>query len=302
MYITQEMNKMFRLKYSGSVLTNRSVATIVIIGIVIFSVAGCRGKSSGEGKIEAGAMTETAEARTAQGSNYPIRLDKYAAWDTITVGKVKIIYPSGHHLAESFQSTGEGYPHAIGRICDFLDMVPPRETLLVYYYTGIFHGRAVTGKDWTFATDSAIHFWLPGYLGPPLVEYITERWVARDTKHRFLKEGMMTLFDFSGQNYFKFMDNFLKTDSLIPLSKLAADTATNVYTERWQSAEAATFVDFVVYTWGAEGLRALWQTQDPFEKAVPKLLNISVDEMQEMWLEFVRKTNDGTLDADTSAG
>jgi hypothetical protein len=112
----------------------------------------------------------------------------------------------------------------------------------------------------------------------------------------------MTLFDFSGQNYFKFMDSFIKSDSLIPLSQLAIDTATNVYTERWQSAEAATFVNFVVYTWGSEGLKALWLTQDSFDKAVPKLFNMTANEMQEMWLEFVRKTNAGTLKSDTSSG
>jgi hypothetical protein len=270
--------------------------------IAMIALMGCRGKSSADGKIEAGAMTETAEARSASSSTNAGGLDKYAAWDTIASGNVKIIYPSGHPLAESFQTTAEGYPHAIGRICDFLTMLPPRETLVVYYYTGLFHGRAVTGKEWTFATDSAIHFWLPGYLGPSLVEYVAERWVPTGTRHRFLKEGLMTLFDFSGQNYYQFMDNFFKTDSLIPLSQLAVDTATNVYTERWQSAEAATFVDFVVYTWDSEGLRVLWQNQDPFEKAVPKLFNITVDEMQEMWLEFVRKTNAGTLDADTASG
>jgi hypothetical protein len=278
------------------------MASAITLSSLVLLALGCSKNPPETARFEAGGIAETALAGTAAPASNRAALDKYAAWDTIAASGVKIIYPSGHPLAESFQTTAEGYPHAIRQICDFLEMTPPRETLVVYYYTGVFHGRAVTGKDWTFAQDSTIHFWLPGYLGPSLVDYVLGRWQAPPPRNKFLKEGLMTLFDFSGQNYFMFMENFIKSDSLIPLIRLAGDTAVDVYTERWQSAEAATFVDFIVYNWGAEGLKALWRSRDPFDKAIPVMFKMSIDEMQDMWLEFVRKTNAGTLQSDSIGG
>lgn len=215
--------------------------------------------------------------------------EKYKGWETFTYENVKIIYPRGHPLVDSFHGMAQGYITAMRRNCQFLGINVPQDTLVVYYYSGFGQGREMTGREYPFADSAAIHFWLPSFFGPTLMQYLLPRWQDVEPKYRFLKHGLIALFDYSGQNYHQSTLNYLKDDQFIPLKELAVDTTVNSDTERHQSAEAASFVDFLDYYFGMDGLNLLYRAREPFEQAVQGIFMMPVDSLERLWLDFVKE-------------
>ena len=102
------------------------------------------------------------------------------------------------------------------------------------------------------------------------------------------------MLDNSGQNYHVVTDGYLQNKSFIPLDSLAKDTTTNSDTERLQSGEAASFVDFIVYTYGIDQLDQLWLSKTSFDSSVVSLFNMSVDSLQTQWLGLVKEQAEKT--------
>ena len=215
--------------------------------------------------------------------------NKYKDWITYTYENVKIIYPSSHPLATNLEPMAKGYTEATRQICRYLTIDIPLDTLVIYYYTGFGQGREMTGREYPFADSSAIHFWIPSFYGPTLMQYLIPRWQDKEPKYSFLKHGLIALFDYSGQNYYQSTQGYLDKGNFLPLLMLASDTTVNSDTERHQSAEAATFVDFVVYHFGVEGLNRLYTTKAPFEEAVTEIFKMPVDSLEGLWLDFVKQ-------------
>lgn len=215
--------------------------------------------------------------------------DEYQDWKTFTYKNVKIIYPPGHQLIDSFHDMAKGYLDALERNCRFLEIDVPQETLVVYYYTGFRQGREMTGREYPFADKDAIHFWLPSFYGPSLMQYILPRWHNVEPKYQFLKHGLIALFDYSGQNWHQATQGYLDNGKFIPLKELAVDMTVNSDTERHQSALGASFVDFLVYYFGIDGLNLLYRAQAPFETAVQGIFMMPVDSLEGLWLDFVKE-------------
>ncbi len=215
--------------------------------------------------------------------------DPYAGWKTFTYQNIKIIYPPGHPLEYTLSDMAKGYITAINRNCRFFEIDVPFDTLVVYFYTGLGQGREMTGRKYPFADSNAIHFWLPSFYGPTLMQYMLPKWQNIEPKYKFLKHGLIALFDYSGQNYHKSTQGFIDEGKFIPLQKLAEDTTVDSNTERYQSAEAASFVDFLSYYFGIIGLEMLYRAQAPFDQAVEGIFQMPVDSLQNLWLDFVKE-------------
>jgi hypothetical protein len=168
-------------------------------------------------------------------------------------------------------------------------MPVPSETLEVFYYTGFGQGREMTGQEYPFATDTAIHFWLPSFPGVTLMQWLVLKWVPVDTRHQFLKHGLITLLDYSGWNYHFSTMIFVENDTFVTLADLAVDSATNSNTERFQSAEAASFVDFIATDFGVQHLEALYRDSTGFNDAVARIFGMPVDSLQRRWFDFARQ-------------
>jgi len=224
----------------------------------------------------------------AENGKKPVN-DKYKDWKTYTYKNIKIIYPSGHPLVDSFHDMAQGYLTALRRDCQFLGIDVPQDTLVVYYYSGYGQGRKMTGREYPFADSTAIYFWVPNFYGPTLMQYLLPKWQNVEPKYPFLKHGLIALFDYSGQNYHQSTMNYFSEGKFIPLKELVVDTTVNSDTERHQSAEAASFIDFIVYYFGIQGLEMLYRSRAPFEKTVEGIFMIPVDSLQGLWLDFVRE-------------
>ena len=215
--------------------------------------------------------------------------EKYRDWKIYTYQNVKIIYPPGHVLEGKFQDVAKNYVAALKRDCRFFEIDVPKDTLVIYYYTGYGQGREMTGRQYPFADSVAIHFWLPSFPGPTLMQWLLPKWQHVQPKYPFLKHGLIALMDYSGQDYHRSTQRYLEEEKFISLRELAVDTTVNSDVERHQSAEAASFVDFLAYYFGVQGLDILYRAQVPFETAVEGVFMMPVDSLESLWLDFVKK-------------
>lgn len=210
----------------------------------------------------------------------------YADWEVIIFGNVKIVFPPDHMHRAKIPGIAEGYVRSIDKICNWLQIEAPAETLVVYYYGGFFQAREITGLYYPYAKDSVIHFFQPSFLGVSLMQYLIPKWHAEEPQFGFMKHGLISYFDFSGQDYRR--NTLLMRDAgeLGSLLSLVEDSTADSDRERNISGPAAAFVDFLVSTAGLEALEYLYTADVPFDSAVQTGFGITVDSLETMWLSF----------------
>jgi len=213
----------------------------------------------------------------------------YEGWQYFSQGKVSIMFPPGHPNESDFPNMCRNYQGAMNKIITELAMPPYTDTLLIIYYTGYGQGREKTGREYPFGNDTAVHLWLPSFPGPPLMQHLLTRWSGKSPRYRFVREGLIAMYDFSGQRYHESTIGYYNKGDFIPLAKLATDTAVNSNKERYQTAEAASFCAFVLGNWGAVRLKQLYEANLPFELEVKKDFGMPVDSLQSLWLLYIRQ-------------
>jgi len=223
--------------------------------------------------------------------------DIYQDWDMATHGNVKVFYPSYHVLANQMTESARLYGRQVATSCRVLQIPIPAETLVVYHYTGFGQGREMTGREYPFAEDSVIHFWTPSHRGTTVMHYLLPKWIDKEPTYEFLKHGLYVLLDASGKNYHSLTMNRVNDGSFIPLVELAADTTVDSNLELHQSAEAASFVDFMLFSYGVRGLAFLYRAESDFAITVEGLMGLKADSLQAEWLDFADKAARGELPA-----
>jgi hypothetical protein len=212
----------------------------------------------------------------------------YLLWKEYNYGNMRILYQANHPDEARLEEIARNYEAAIRRISGELDLPPLTDTILFLYYTGYGQGRQMTGSLYPFATDTAIHFWLPSFPGPVLMQYLLPRWSPQGTRFSFLHHGLIALYDYSGQDYHLSTVGYINRGQFISLDSLARDTTIDSNTERHQTALAASFAAFIIGQTGAPGIKALYEERRPFPEAVQYLFGITVDSLQQGWLQFVK--------------
>ncbi len=224
----------------------------------------------------------------------PVVKGPYDNWKTYTYQNVRIVYPADHPQKDNLHDMAVSYVASINRDCQFLHIPVPVDTTVVIFYTGPGQGREMTPRHYPFAEGDTVYFWLPSYFGVTIMQWLIPKWQKEPPSFAFLRHGLLSLLDNSGQNYHVVTDGYLQNKSFIPLDSLAKDTTTNSDTERLQSGEAASFVDFIVYTYGIDQLDQLWLSKTSFDSSVVSLFNMSVDSLQTQWLGLVKEQAEKT--------
>jgi hypothetical protein len=80
----------------------------------------------------------------------------------------------------------------------------------------------------------------------------------------------------------------IDSSKFISLKDLSKDTLINVDRERYQSAEAASFVDFVAYAYDIAKLKELYVSNGEFPSDVHEVFGITVTEMESRWMNFLK--------------
>ncbi len=213
----------------------------------------------------------------------------YSDWKTYSYRNVRIVYPADHPRAEDLHAMALSYVASIRHDCEFLRIPVPSDTIVVLFHTGPGQGKQLSGQRYPHTSNDTLYFWLPGFYGVTLMQWLIPKWEKDTSAYRFLRHGLIALLDNSGQNYHVMTNTYRHNGKFISLDSLARDTTVNSDNERMQSAEAASFVDFLVYKYGTHGLTGMWQSKTSFDSTVTGLFNISVDSLQTEWLSLVSR-------------
>ncbi len=211
----------------------------------------------------------------------------FQGWERYRYQNIVFIHPPHHLHQEKFEEFAKIFSALTRRTCAFLEIEPP-DSIVIYFYTGVGHGLTVTQHETPFSDGPAIHFWFPSFYGPPIVKHLLPKWYEGEPRHKFLKAGLIALLDGSTNNYHQVTLKFIDSGTFIPLSRLAVDTGVNVDFERYQSAEAASFVDYVAYAYDINKLKDLYSSPGSFSTEAERILNIPLTALEERWIEFVK--------------
>ena len=247
--------------------------------LIVLILAGCSDKKS-EGNSDVIIPASTASAHIYQ------NLTAYKGWQIFRQDNVVIIHPPNHLHQTRFPELTKVFSALSRRTSEFLNMTPP-DSLIFYFYTGTGHALNVTGQAVPYSDGTVIHFWLPSFYGPPLVKHLLYKWESKFPKHKFLWHGIVALLDGSQQNYHQFTLEHIDSGIFIPLRELVVDTTINVDSERLQSAEAASLVDYLVYLYGIEKVRELYLSDGDIYADFEKVFKLPVDNIEKRWLEFI---------------
>lgn len=278
--------RLFRRSVISIPTNKRSVAAgLIVLGLFAAFLA-C-GQSSDTAKAaKAAEPVKAAKPAKAAPAGSGLSADLWDGWESVRDGLVQVHYPTGHPLTETIEELVADYSKIIKRTCNLLNTKVPTDTLHVMYYTGVGQGRELTGREFPFAVTDTIHFWLPSFLGVTLMHYLIPKWQPEEPRYQFFKHGVITTFDYSGQNYHKTVMRMRDSGDFMPLAMAVLDTTIDSNIERKQSAEAASFVEFILRNGGAVALDELYRSRTSLDLTVMNIFGISVDSLQTVWLDY----------------
>jgi len=129
------------------------------------------------------------------------------------------------------------------------------------------------------------------------MQWILPKWSPVAPRYPFLRHGLIAMFDLSGQNYHQATHLLLDSNQFISLRRLVIDTAVNSNTERLQTAEAASFVAFLMAYKGPNGLKQMYESDLSFDSLMRVEFGTAVDTVQAIWLTFAKKNVPAELTA-----
>jgi hypothetical protein len=131
----------------------------------------------------------------------------YKGWHVQTYENVRVYYPDGHPRTNLMPTIAERSHMAYLSIAKALGMPEPKETLRVVYYTGMGQGIEMTKHPYPFADSMGVaRYWPPYAPGIAVAELMVRNWDPTEPKMKFLYHGLVTLFDFSGEDYHRSTD------------------------------------------------------------------------------------------------
>ncbi len=265
------------------IMRNRLILILILISGLILS-CGTKNEKSSENNLKTDTLKEENIATQKESTD-----TLYGNWIPYTYEDIIILHPPEHVFVDNLKDMVFGFIKFRKQVCDYFRVPIPEDTIYIYYYTGYGQMEEYTGIDYPSVDSNKIHFSMPYNLGASMTEYVLNNWHPEEPQFNFVKQGIMALFDFSGQDYHEMTLNFIDEKRLVPLEELVTDTTINMFHEKYQSAEAASFIAFVLENYHLEALEKLYLSQDPFPKTVNKIFKTNVNVLQNRWLEFAEK-------------
>lgn len=211
----------------------------------------------------------------------------FDGWVAAHYLNVKVMCASDHLHVSKLPEMTKNYYTALANDCSFFRIDVPDDTIVVIYYTGPGQAWEITGMNHAFYLGDTLHNWPPEKFGTPLAKYLVAKWQSREPRHQFLKHGLYTLLDNSGENFHKLTLANSRSGKFVSLADLAVSPTIDSDFERQESAMAASFVDFIVFRYGIAKLADLYRSQEPFDQAVQKELGVSINKLQSEWLALL---------------
>ena len=201
---------------------------------------------------------------------------------------------------DRFSNFNERY---IQENCEFLAIEVPTDTIHYYIHTDSTLAAGALGKEIPYVTSNQIHWGRPVPLGVPIITYLIPKMNIRPTDFRVLNDGLITLRDYSGNDYHDQTGMLHNIGQYIPLDTMFNNEAylrTNILYRR---QESASLVAYITYTYGINRFKMLWQSAADYKKSIEELFRTDYAQFESDWEAFVMERFKGfTVQKDTLVG
>lgn len=297
------------LRVFVEMITSLNIKRFLIVPLAVaVGLISCSDKQTDEGKpAEQDTVVSAADSvkkpetiRMVVGGTLPSGPEKllpidpatFDDWKVVRFENIKLLCPKDHAHAATVDGLARAIHRALNNACRFMSVNVPTDTIVVIYYTGPGHGKEITGMNYSLAIGDTLHYWPPNNLGVPVTKYVIPKWQNIQPRHDFLRQGLITLLDGSGKDYHKWTLTAFEENRFTPLSELAVDSTISADEGGQPVALSASFVDFVVYSYGIDGLSKLYRSHDDFDKAVEGSFGITTDSLQTQWITVLKQVKE----------
>lgn len=126
----------------------------------------------------------------------------------------------------------------------------------------------------------------PSY-GRMFTLFIVEHLPGDATQFHFFKEGVPTLYDWSGRNYHQAAYRFLEDGTLDDIMAITDNESYDSLSDLKRQVEAASLIGFMMYTYGSKPVMEVYHSQESFPKALKNALGVDVAALQKGWRAFL---------------
>lgn len=209
---------------------------------------------------------------------------------SFSYNNITIYYPSDYPNADKIEPMAKSVYALFNNDCQLLNIPMPINEIFIKLFNGPGQFRENTGQNLPFILDDTLFNWPPNHVGLLVMEYLIPSWNENEPKLSMYKQGLMKLMDGSGRNYHEMLFKFMDNNQYIPLDSLSRMTRFDSKTEAYQSAIAASFVDFIIFYYGREAFEKMYNSPVDFKTTVNGLYDISVETLEKKWHDVVRQS------------
>ena len=171
-------------------------------------------------------------------------------------------------------------------MCDILAIEIPADTIHFYIYDDSAEAKRLSGGDIPFIRDNQIHWRRTSYYGEILAEYLIPKMKIRMTDYQVLYYGVIRLLDYSNNDYHHLTCALHDIARYIPLDSLVDNEVYERMDSKDREKEAASLVAYIMYNFGINRFKMLWQTTASFDRSVQELFDMDMETFETKWHEF----------------
>lgn len=227
------------------------------------------------------------ETRETDKTQISVQVSIYDSWSTTQFENIKVVYPPNHLFADTMNDYAILYKTVLRRHAQFFRMPEPTDSIVMLYMTGFGQGKELTQSEFPIIRGDSVFYWPGNRFGVLAAKYMLYRWTNSEPKYKFLFNGIMRLLDASGRDYHSMTFAFIDSNKFISLENLITDDMIDYNWEAYQSAEAASFVDYFVYKYGIDNFKLMYESQSQFDSTTQTICQMNLKDLQHDWLKIV---------------
>lgn len=230
-------------------------------------------------------------------------LPVYDGWQNYTYKHFVYHYGPGEFWGRNIDRFSNFNERYLQEDCEFLAIDVPTDTIHYYIHADSATAAATLGHEIPYVTSNQIHWGRPVALGVPIITYLIPKMNIRPTDFRVLYDGLVTLRDYSGNDYHDQTGMLHKIGQYIPLDSMFNNEAFLRRQILYRRQEAASLVAYITYTYGINRFKMLWQSAADYKKSIEELFQTDYEKFEEDWKTFVMERFKGfMIQKDTLVG
>jgi len=242
------------------------VAAVLLLLLVSILTLGCSG-SEEEG--------ESAEVQK-------VNREYFAKWLKHRSQFFDIRYSPNEDLHSRMEALGQKVDEVLGFNAMILRTKPP-DSLFLMIFENATEAQNLMGRTLPYYSNDTVYYHVAAPLGVAVAQLMLDRAATEEIRYQCVAEGYPTLVDFSGFNYHQMALDYLERGNSYAVSDLFLDANYEQMQTSIRKIQAASFLGYLTYTYGAAPLVALIKHHENVDQAMKATTGKTLDQLAGEW-------------------